>query len=131
MRSTFIRSACQTAPSDRAGGGGGAPSTGGANGGEGRAPTAARPRCGRCPARWAGCSPGTCTGAAPRRAGRGGPRRPRRPDRRRAPLLLHQFDQGAEGRLRVEEGNGGAAAAGARVLVDDTRSLGLDVLEHL
>src|SRR5437588_5291086 len=46
-------------------------------------------------------------------------------------LLLDELDQRAEGRLGMQEGDGGAAAAGARVLVDDAGSLGLDVLEHL
>src|SRR5207248_10555376 len=34
-------------------------------------------------------------------------------------LLLDELDQGAEGRLGMQEGDGGAAAAGAGVLVDD------------
>src|ERR671917_1216539 len=45
------------------------------------------------------------------------------------PSLLDELDQGAERRLRVHEGHGGAAAAGSGRLVDHPAALRLDRVE--
>src|SRR5437763_8066323 len=47
------------------------------------------------------------------------------------PLFLDELNQGPEGRLRVQEGDGGAAASGAWVLVDHAGALALHVFENL